>query len=130
MENLFKLFDFPEMSKPSALSSMIDTVSAIYEQLLSIGDDKKISNTILIPLVMSKVDPVTKSKWDKQLDFDKLPLQFDFEIVLNRHYQHISADESSKSRPTIFNQKTDNIPLLLCSLVIRTQGLQKSNTTL
>ena len=64
------------MHKPSAtaLRGMIDTVSAIYDSLLSIGDDKKISNAILIHLVISKVDPVTKSKWNEQLDFDKLPL--------------------------------------------------------
>ena len=68
-----KLFDLPEMSKPSAsdLRGMIDTVSAIYDSLLSIGDDKKISTATLIHLVMFKVDPVSKSKWDEQLDFDK-----------------------------------------------------------
>ena len=46
-----------EITKHSAaaLGSMIDTVSAIYDFLLSIGDDKEITNAILIHLVMSKV---------------------------------------------------------------------------
>ena len=63
-DNIAKLFDLPEIIKPSAvaLRSMIDTVSATYDSLLSLGDDKKITNAILIHLVMSKVDPITKSK--------------------------------------------------------------------
>ena len=48
---------------------MIDTVSGIYDSLLSIVDDKKITIAILIHLVMSKVDAVTETKWKKQLDF-------------------------------------------------------------
>ncbi|KAI8115966.1 hypothetical protein CVS40_11893 [Lucilia cuprina] len=68
-DNITKLFDLPEMSKPSAITlrSMIDTVSAIYGSLLSIGDDKAITNAIIIYLVMSKVDPITRSKWEEQL---------------------------------------------------------------
>ena len=58
---------------------------------------------------MSKV---TKSKWDEQLDFDKLPLWFDCETVLNSRYQHISAEKSSRSRPRILNQKADNTPFV------------------
>ena len=83
-DNIAKLFDLPEIMKPSAvaLRSMIDTVSAIYDSLLSIGDDKKITNAILIHLMMSKVDPITKSKWEEQLEFEKLPLLSD--AALNR----------------------------------------------
>ncbi|XP_046807525.1 uncharacterized protein LOC124420040 [Lucilia cuprina] len=67
------------MSKPSAttLRSMIDTVSAIYGSLLSIGDDKAITNAIIIHLVMTKVDPITRSKWKEQFDYEKLPLWSD-----------------------------------------------------
>ena len=89
---------------------MIDTVSAIYDSLLSIGDDKKITNAILIHLVMSKVDPVTKSKWEEQLDFEKLPLWSDCEAALNKRFQHISADESSSSRPGSSRNRNDNAP--------------------
>ena len=61
---------------------------------------------------MSKVYPVTTSKWDEQLDFDKLSLWSDCETVLNRRYQHISVEESSRSRPGILNQKADNTPFV------------------
>ncbi|KAI8116339.1 hypothetical protein CVS40_11578 [Lucilia cuprina] len=47
-----------EISKPSApaLRSMIDTVSAIYDSLLSIGDDKKISNdNVILATALVKV---------------------------------------------------------------------------
>lgn len=99
-ENISKLFDLPEISKPSssALRSMIDTVSAIYDSLLSIGDDKSITNAIIIHLVMAKVDPITRSKWEEQLDYEKLPLWSDCESALNKRFQHISAEESSTSR--------------------------------
>lgn len=53
-----------KITKPSssALRSMIDTVSAIYDSLLSIGDDKAITNAIIIHLVMTKVDPISRTK--------------------------------------------------------------------
>ena len=91
------------MNKPSSsgLRCLIDTISAIYGSLLSMGDDKHIANAMLIHLAMSKVDSVTKSKWEEQLDYDKLPLWSDCEEVLNRRFQHIAADEtSSKSKLT------------------------------
>ena len=98
------------MSKASssALRSMIDTVSAIYGSLLSIGDEKDIVNAMIIHLVMSKVDPVTRTKWEEQLDYQKLPLWSDCEAALNKRFQHISAEEASNTRPNhrpqTFNQ--------------------------
>ena len=100
-DNVRKLFDLSEMSKASssALRSMIDTVSAIYGSLLSIGDEKDIVNAMIIHLVMSKVDPVTRTKWEEQLDYQKLPLWSDCEAALNKRFQHISAEEASNTRP-------------------------------
>ncbi|XP_053968885.1 uncharacterized protein LOC128870303 [Anastrepha ludens] len=88
------------LKKPSALSlrTMIDTVSAVYDSLLSLGDEKNIANAIIIHLVMAKVDTVTRSKWEEQLDYDKLPLWRECEAALNKRYQHLSADEASTSR--------------------------------
>ena len=99
-DNIATLFELKEISKPSAsaLRSIIDTVSAIYDSLLSLGDDKKITNAIMIHLVMSKVDSVTRSKWEEQLDYSTLPLWSDCEAALNKRYQHLSAEESSTSR--------------------------------
>lgn len=99
-DNISTLFDLPKITKPSAieLRTMIDTVSAIYNSLLSMGDDKNIANAIIIHLVMSKVDPITKSKWEEQLDYEQLPLWSECEASLNKRYQHISADDASCSK--------------------------------
>ncbi|XP_054725764.1 uncharacterized protein LOC129235760 [Anastrepha obliqua] len=89
-DTISKLFELPTIPKPSALSlrTMIDTVSAVYDSLLSLGDEKNITNAIIIHLVMSKVDTVTRSKWEEQLDYDKLPLWRECEAALNKRYQH------------------------------------------
>lgn len=109
-DNISKLFDLPEITKPSAsaLRNMIDTVSAIYDSLLSLGDDKKIANAILIHLVISKVDSTTRTKWEEQLDYENLPLWVDCEAMLNKRYQHIAADESSNSKLKSSKSKNDN----------------------
>ncbi|XP_046803876.1 uncharacterized protein LOC124419278 [Lucilia cuprina] len=108
-----QLFHLPEITKPSssALRSMIDTVSAVYDSLLSIGDDKSISNAMIIQMVMTKVDPVTRSKWEEQLNYDTLPMWSDCKEALNKRYTHISAEEASCSRPKtnkITQKKNDN----------------------
>ncbi|XP_053968541.1 uncharacterized protein LOC128869972 [Anastrepha ludens] len=103
-----KLFELSNIQRPSAssLRSMIDTVSAVYDSLLSLGDDKLISNAMLIHIVMSKVDPTTRSKWEEQLDYDKLPLWAECEAMLNKRYQHLSAEESSSSQQRPNNEDT------------------------
>ncbi|XP_054746031.1 uncharacterized protein LOC129250437 [Anastrepha obliqua] len=85
---------------------MIDTVTAVYDSLLSLGDDKLISNAMLIHIVMSKVDPTTRSKWEEQLDYDKLPLWAECEAMLNKRYQHLSAEEASSSQQRPNNEDT------------------------
>ncbi|XP_046803809.1 uncharacterized protein LOC124419233 [Lucilia cuprina] len=112
-DNIRQLFHLPEITKPSssALRSMIDTVSAVYDSLLSIGDDKAIASAMIIHMVMTKVDPVTRSKWEEQLNYDMLPMWSDCEEALNKRYTHISAEESSCSRPKtnkISQKKNDN----------------------
>ncbi|KAH8327547.1 hypothetical protein KR074_004437, partial [Drosophila pseudoananassae] len=94
-----RLFDIPSMQGPSALSlrHMIDTVTAIYESLLSLGSDKVIANAMLIHIVMTKVDAKTKSKWEESLDFQNIPLWQDCQDALNKRYQHLAADEATSS---------------------------------
>ncbi|XP_033250890.1 uncharacterized protein LOC117189926 isoform X3 [Drosophila miranda] len=111
--NISTLFNLPRMSHQSAssLRTLIDTVSSIYGSLLSIGDDTKISNAMLIHL-----DPVTKQKWDEQLTYEKLPLWSDLEKVLNRRYQHLSAEESTKPRQDkVMPSKQHNRSSFACS---------------
>lgn len=47
---------------------------------------------------MSKVDTVTRTKWDEQLNYEKLPLWSDCEAALNKRVQHISAEEAANAR--------------------------------
>ncbi|KAH8264687.1 hypothetical protein KR038_010116 [Drosophila bunnanda] len=53
---------------------------------------------MLIYLILNRVDPVTKQKWEEQLDYETLPLWSDCEKMLNRRYQHLSAEESTKPK--------------------------------
>ncbi|XP_075163365.1 uncharacterized protein LOC142235999 [Haematobia irritans] len=110
-DNISKLFNLPEMSRPSSssLRNLIDSVSAIYDSLLSIGDEKNITNAILIHLVMSKVDSTTRTKWEEQLDYNKLPLWSECEAALNKRYQHIAADESSTSKDRVTRPSKDPV---------------------
>ncbi|XP_044315249.1 uncharacterized protein LOC123037657 [Drosophila rhopaloa] len=87
----------PKISQPSAtaLRNLIDTVTALYDSLLSIGDDKRITNAILIHLVMGKVDAGSKRKWEEQLDYTSLHLRSECESALNKRYQHMVAEEAS-----------------------------------
>jgi len=82
---------------------LIDTVTALYDYFLSIGDDKHIKNAVLIHLVMGKVDAGTKRKWEEQLDYTSLPLWSECESALNKRYQHKVAEEACK--PKIVQQE-------------------------
>ncbi|KAL7726554.1 hypothetical protein ACLKA6_010419 [Drosophila palustris] len=118
-------FDIPSMTKPSAssLRSMIDTVSAIYASLSSLGDEKDISNAMIIHMVMAKVDHVTKSKFEEQLDYDKLPSWEDCAKQLNRRYQYLSAEESTrdktKSRNDVRSRNRNLLLLVLLEVISR-----------
>ncbi|XP_041449365.1 uncharacterized protein LOC121404197 [Drosophila obscura] len=45
---------------------------------------------------MSKVHHTTKSRFQEQLDYDKLPSWSDCASQLNRRYQHLAAEESTR----------------------------------
>ena len=111
LENISQLFELPQISKPSAseLRSMIDTVSAVYDSLLSLGDDRNITNAFIIHIVMSKVDNTTRYKYEEQINYDKLPLWADCADVLNRRYQHLAADESCNSKRNIAKLETKKV---------------------
>ena len=97
LDNISMLFELPRIEKPSssALRSLIDTVSAVFDSLLTIGDEKCITNAIIVHLVMSKVDSTTKKKWEESLDYQTLPSWANCEEALNRRFQHMVAEESS-----------------------------------
>lgn len=99
-DSIARLFNIPTMSHPSAASlrSLIDTVTAIYESLLSLGNDQKIANAMIIHIVMSKVDPKTRSRWEEQMDYQSIPLWKQCADSLNKRYQHLAADESTSGK--------------------------------
>ncbi|KAL7723988.1 hypothetical protein ACLKA6_001957 [Drosophila palustris] len=61
---LDQLFDIEPLSKPSAIGirSIIDSISGIFESLMSIGNEQDFANAVLVHVAMSKVDHATKSK--------------------------------------------------------------------
>ena len=90
-----QIFDIPVMNSPNAssLRCAVDTVSAIYDSLLSIGDTKDITNALLIHIILSKVDNVTKTRWNDQLDYQKLPSWDDCSKMLIRRCQSFEVNE-------------------------------------
>jgi len=92
IETLAQLFEIPSITKPSAsaLRLIIDTASVIFDSLMSLGDGKDIVNAVIIHIVLSKVDPYTKYKYEEQLNYDELIKWSDCVKVLDRRYQHVS----------------------------------------
>ncbi|KAL7724698.1 hypothetical protein ACLKA6_018884 [Drosophila palustris] len=107
----------------TALRTLIDTVTAIFESLLSVGDEKKIANAMLIHTVMAKVDPVTRSKWEESLDYKAIPLWKDCEAALNKRYQHLSAEASTvgRSKPNKSDQFVLNLTIRCCIAMQQSQ---------
>jgi len=104
-ETLAQLFEIASITKPaSALRLIIDTVSAIFDSLMSLGDEKDIVNAVIILIVLSKVDPYTKSKYEEQLNYDELPKWSDCVKLLDRQYQHVSAEEASRVKGKGFSE--------------------------
>lgn len=97
-DTVSQLFDLPSMTKPSAsrLRSIIDTVSAIYSSLSSLGNDKNIASAMIIHLVMAKVDHVTKSRFEEQLDYDTLPSWEHCARQRNKRYRYLSGTKQSR----------------------------------
>lgn len=57
-DSIDQIFDIPKTSKPNASMSCkaVDTVLAIYDSLLSIENDEDITSTLLIHIMLSKVN--------------------------------------------------------------------------
>lgn len=75
LENISTLMELPKVFKgsPSQLRSLVDNVSALFSSLKSIGTKADICNAIIIHIAMFKMDAETQTKWDEQLNYDKLP---------------------------------------------------------
>lgn len=91
--DLSRVFELQPMKGPypNELRSLIDEVTSIYESLLTVGDDTKITNALLIHIIMSKVDSKTRSNWEEKLEYQSIPSWIDCISALNKHYHHLSA---------------------------------------
>ncbi|XP_070068079.1 uncharacterized protein [Drosophila takahashii] len=104
-DSVARLFSIPTISPPSATSlrSLIDTVTAIYKSLLSLGDDKTLANAMIIHIECAD--------------------------ALNKRYQHLAADESTSGRVKQTKPNRDGISrkvLLATALVdVKSQSGQK-----
>lgn len=106
-DNIEQILDIPKINKLNAslLRKAVDTVSAIYDSLLSLGDERDITNALLIHIVLSKVDSVTRAKWNEQLDYATLPTWENCAKVLIRRCQSLEVNEykTSKTDSTSLN---------------------------
>jgi len=68
------------------------------------SDEKDIVNAVIIHIVLSKVDPYTKSQYEEQLNYDELLKWSDCVKVLDRRYQHVSAEEASMVKGKSFSE--------------------------
>ena len=109
-DSIEQIFDIQKINQPNAalLRKAVDTVSAVYDSLLSMGNEKDIINALLIHIVLSKVDSNTKAKWSEQLDYTKLPTWDSCAKVLIRRCQtlEVSEDNASKNDDHSLNSKT------------------------
>lgn len=100
-DNVEQLFAIPKLNKPNAssLRNTVDTVSAIYDSLQSLGSESEITNALIIHLVLSKIDPATKSKWNDQMDYSTLPTWNECVKHLIRRCQSLEVNEDRYSKP-------------------------------
>ena len=95
---ILTLFNLQKIQKPSAtaLRHVVDTVSAVLDSLSHLGTDKEITHALVINLVLSKVDSLTKTKWEEQLNFTTLPNWSDCTKVLIRRCQYLEISDQNK----------------------------------
>ncbi|KAM8702461.1 hypothetical protein ACLKA7_001792 [Drosophila subpalustris] len=99
-----------EMKRPeaSSLQSLIDNATAIRGSLLSIGSAEEIMNSIMIHIVLSKVDTESKSNYDERQNLEKLPTWDDFCKILNRRCQFLESQQADQSEQRHSNVRSKN----------------------
>ncbi|XP_036347074.1 uncharacterized protein LOC118756415 [Rhagoletis pomonella] len=87
------IFNIPMMKRSDAASlrNIIDTVAALRGSLLSLGSKSDIMNSMLIHIVLTKIDSDSKAAYNQKQEFDKLPAWEDCYKWLNRHSQYLET---------------------------------------
>lgn len=103
-DSIEEIFNISKIVNPNAslLRNAVDTISAIYDSLHSLGSECDIVNALFIHLAMSKVDGPTRAKWNDQLDYSKLPTWNDCAKVLIRRCQSLEVNEHKPAKPSNF----------------------------
>lgn len=97
LETISSLFKLPQVEKASAvqLQKLVDSASAMYGSLQSLGTGSEIAQAMLIYLVMDKCDQQTRTKWNESLDFKRLPSWSQCSQILEQHCRHLQSNSST-----------------------------------
>ncbi|XP_065355382.1 uncharacterized protein LOC135949860 [Calliphora vicina] len=106
IEHIQNLYDLPNLNKSSGmqLRSLVDSASAIYGSLKSLGTAEDICNALIIHLISQKSDKDTQIKWRENLDYAELPSWDRYCKYLERRCQFL---ESAENFPSYSGAQTD-----------------------
>uniref|UniRef100_A0A1I8PRY2 CCHC-type domain-containing protein n=1 Tax=Stomoxys calcitrans TaxID=35570 RepID=A0A1I8PRY2_STOCA len=109
LENVTSMFDISKSNKPvpKQLRNIVDTISALYSSLKSLGSYEQICDAFIIHLAMSKVDSETKQRWDEFIDYSKLPSWTECCAMLDRRCQQLDAQCRRSSKQFVPNTTTN-----------------------
>ena len=110
LDNITSMFEVTKSTKPASkqLRHIVDTISALYSSLTSLGSYKDICDAFIIHLVMTKIDAETKQKWDEHLDYTKLPSWEDCCSMLERRCQQLDAQCKKPVKHQVSNGPSSN----------------------
>ncbi|XP_055388149.1 uncharacterized protein LOC129616520 [Condylostylus longicornis] len=98
-ELIGELFQLPKITRATAtnLRNMVDSFNAILSSMLSIGSGENIANSMIIYVVMSKLDAESQNKWEETVDLSNLLSWQDCSKVLSKRCQFLKCKEVKQS---------------------------------
>nr|XP_036224517.1 uncharacterized protein LOC118681974 isoform X2 [Bactrocera oleae] len=98
-DHIISLFNTPVMKRSDAASlrNIIDNVTALRGSLLSLGSEGDIMNSMLIHIVLTKIDSDSKSAYNQKQEFDNLSSWDDCYKWLNRHCQYLETSSNGEN---------------------------------
>ncbi|XP_037931192.1 uncharacterized protein LOC119666003 [Teleopsis dalmanni] len=109
------------------LRHIVDTVSALFGSLLSLGSEADILNAIIIHLVLSKVDNETKIFYDSQQDFESLPCWESCYSLLSRRCQFLDSNSKRCNNDKVNDTKNNSFNRKLTTFVNTKINCMKCN---
>ncbi|XP_037930221.1 uncharacterized protein LOC119664950 [Teleopsis dalmanni] len=129
MEHINSLFFIKDMTKGDSITlrHIVDTVSALFGSLLSLGSEADILNAIIIHLVLSKVDNETKIFYDSQQDFESLPCWESCYSLLSRRCQFLDSNSKRCNNDKVNDTKNNSFNRKLTTFVNTKINCMKCN---